>query len=366
MNENSLLKSRKIKNVNGLDIYIKETNIKTNKDNVIFLLHGFPELSYSYRHLMIMLAKSGYYCVAPDQRGYGKTTSKEKNKVSSFSVLNLTKDIYLLSQKLRIKKFHLIGHDFGSYVSSYFALLYPNKLLSITLMSMPFAGPPDINNIEQLFLLNKSLSFLKPRRKHYQFYFSSRNAAKNIMNCKQGLKSFLRGYFYFKSFDYPFNKPHKLEGYSSNELAKMPEYYIMKYNLGMAETIKKFMPSDKEILNCKWLTDKDILIYVNSFKKKGILEPLNWYKMMLSKREKYRLINMNLNKSINIPAIFISGIADWGTYQKPGELEKMEKVFFTNFYGTKIIKKAGHWVQQENPKETYKEIIKFFKLLIIK
>ncbi len=366
MNKNSLIKSRKIKNVNGLDIYIKETKVQKKNSNIILLLHGFPELSYSYRHIMIMLAKSGYYCIAPDQRGYGKTISKEKSKVSSFSIFNLTKDIYLLSQKLRIDKFHLVGHDFGSYVSSYFALLYPDKLLSITLMSMPFSGPPDIKNIDKLFLLNKSLSILEPKRKHYQYYFSSRNAANNIMNCKQGLKNFLRGYFYFKSFDYPFNKPHKLVSFSSNELAKMPEYYIMKYNLGMAETIKNFMPSEMEILKCKWLTDKDILIYVNSFKKRGILEPLNWYKMMLSKREKLKLINRNLRKSINVPSIFISGIADWGTYQKPGELEKMETVFFSNFFGTKIIKNAGHWVQQENPKETHNEIIKFLKTLITK
>ena len=52
----------------------------------------------------------------------------------------------------------------------------------------------------------------------------------------------------------------------------MPEYYIMKYNLGMAETIKNFMPSEMEILKCKWLTDKDILIYVNSFTKKAIIQ----------------------------------------------------------------------------------------------
>ena len=88
--------------------------------------------------------------------------------------------------------------------------------------------------------------------------------------------------------------------------------------------------------------------------------------MMLSKREKLKLINRNLRKSINVPSIFISGIADWGTYQKPGELEKMETVFFSNFFGTKIIKNAGHWVQQENPKETHNEIIKFLKTLITK
>ena len=54
---------------------------------------------------------------------------------------------------------------------------------------------------------------------------------------------------------------------------------------------------------------------------------------------------MNLSQSSNIPAIFIAGSADWGIFQKPGDLSKMEQKFFTNYYGTNIIKSAGHWVQ---------------------
>jgi pimeloyl-ACP methyl ester carboxylesterase len=359
MPANNLIKTRVIKNVNGLNFFIRETFSEKKSSNTIVLLHGFPELSYSYRFLMILLSKQGYYCIAPDQRGYGKTQSIKKEKINNFSVVNLAKDVFELLKRLKINKYHIIGHDFGSYVSSYIALFYPKYILSLTIMSMPFGGPIRKANINKLANINKELKGLEPKRKHYQYYFSSKRAASNIINCRQGLKNFLRNYFYFKSYDYPNNKPFKLDSYSATSLAKMPEYYIMNYSLGMAQTVLKFSPSQNEIDNCKWLTDADLLIYYNSFKLRGIQEPLNWYKVMLSEREQKKLINFKLPSVIEIPSLFIAGSADWGVYQKPGELEKMESLFFSNYAGTKIIKKAGHWVQQEQPKETFKEIISF-------
>ena len=359
MTTNNLIKTKVVKNVNGLNFFIRETFTEKKLSNTIVLLHGFPELSYSFRFLMTLLSKQGYYCIAPDQRGYGKTYSIKKEKIDNFSVINLSKDIFLLLKRLKIKKYHLIGHDFGSYVSSYIALFYPQYILSLTIMSMPFGGPIKKYNINKLANVNKKLRSLHPKRKHYQYYFSSKSAANNILNCRQGLKNFLRSYFYFKSYDYPHNKPFKLNSFTASSLAKMPEYYIMNYNLGISQTVLKFAPSQSQIDNCKWLTEEDLLIYYNSFKLRGIQEPLNWYKVMLSIREQKKLINLKLPSVIIIPSLFIAGSADWGVYQKPGELEKMESLFFSNYAGTKIIKKAGHWVQQEQPKETFKEIISF-------
>ncbi len=363
MINNYKINSRTIKNINGLDINILENNIEKKKSNVILLLHGFPEISFSYRYLMLLFEKAGYYCVAPDQRGYGKTKSKTKETLNSFSVLNLTKDISLLIDKLNIDKYHLIGHDFGAYISSFLCLLYPKKILSLTLMSMPFSAPPTLKNINNMFKINKKLALLEPKRKHYQNYFSSYGADENIMKCNQGLSNFLRSYFYFKSYDYKGNKPFKLKSFTAREISKMPEYYIMKLNLGMAQTVKKYSPSEKEILSCKWLNNMDLKYYVKNYLNSGIKKPLAWYKVMLSKKEKLKIIKLNLPKSIFVPSIFISGSADWGMYQKPGDLEKMENVFLKNYFGRFIIKQAGHWVQQEQPYKTFELIIKFLNKL---
>ena len=363
MINNYKIKSRVIKSVNGLDIHILENNVKVKKKNVILLLHGFPEISFSYRYIMLLFEKAGYYCIAPDQRGYGQTKSKSKETLNSFSVLNLARDMSSLMEKLNIDKYHLVGHDFGAYISSYLCLLNNKNILSLTLMSMPFSGLPALKNINNLLEINKKLALLDPKRKHYQCYFSSYNASDNIMKCKQGLKNFLRSYFYFKSYDYKGNKPFKLKNFKAKEISKMPEYYIMKLNLGMAQTVKKYSPSNLEVSKCIWLNDADLNYYVKNFRNSGIKKPLSWYKVMLSKKEQLRIINLNLPKSIFIPSIFISGSADWGMYQKPGELEKMENIFLKNYFGRFIIKKAGHWVQQEQPNKTFELIIKFLKKL---
>jgi len=202
---------------------------------------------------------------------------------------------------------------------------------------------------------------LRPAKKHYQLYLSGKSANNNIMNCSQGISKFLRSYYYFKSYDFDGNKPHKLKNYSTKELKKMPEYYIMKNNLGISQTVSKYMPSKAYVKECAWLTEKDLNIFSNSFKNTSFKGPLSWYGMMLDEKEKQQILDLNLSRKIFIPALFVAGEADWGIFQKPGDLIKMEKEFFNNYYGTKIIKKAGHWVQQEKPKETFKVINSFYK-----
>ena len=132
----------------------------------------------------------------------------------------------------------------------------------------------------------------------------------------------------------------------------------------MAQTIKDYMPSTTERSNCKWLNEHDLSFYVKSFYESGFRKPLLWYKVMISKKEKNRIIKLNLDKFTKIPSIFIAGESDWGTYQKPGDLKKMENNFLKNYFGKKIIKGAGHWVQQEQPKKTFNEIIKFYNKII--
>lgn len=349
---------------NGLIMHICTSGEEgENKKNVL-LLHGFPELSFSFRHVMRELSKHGFYCIAPDQRGYGKTSYKthKESYLNKFSVLNLTRDIFVLLKNLGIKKVNIIGHDFGSYVSCYFSLMYPSLVESIIIMSMPFGGAPTRNNLKSkdISFINGELLKLSPPRKHYQKYFASKEALTNINNCKQGMFKFLKAYFYFKSRDYKENKPFELDSFSALELSKMPEYYIMKQHLGIAETVAEAEP--KKDYKLSWLKDKELKIYSDNFIKSNIKGPLNWYKVMISNSEKVKIADLKLEKSIKVPALFIAGEADWGPYQKPGELDKMTNVFFKNFYGIKIIRNAGHWVQQENSKSCVKEILNFYKI----
>ena len=71
---------------------------------------------------------------------------------------------------------------------------------------------------------------------------------------REGSKSiyfdFLRAYYHFKSHDFKENNPYKLKNASPKELGAMPEYYIMKKNLGMSQTVQKYMPNKSQIKNC--------------------------------------------------------------------------------------------------------------------
>ena len=85
-----------------LTTFLESGNLNEEKSNAIFFLHGFPELSYSYRYLLNNFAEEGYYCIAPDQRGYGRTSQRKisKDLLSNYSILNLAKDIFFYSAGL--------------------------------------------------------------------------------------------------------------------------------------------------------------------------------------------------------------------------------------------------------------------------
>ena len=86
------IRSRNIKNVNGLDMHILEAGYETLDKPLVLLLHGFPELAFSWRKIIGPLADKGFYVVAPDLRGYGKTLGGKndyKDDISEYEMSNL-------------------------------------------------------------------------------------------------------------------------------------------------------------------------------------------------------------------------------------------------------------------------------------
>ena len=315
----------------------------------VLLLHGFPELAYSWRKVMPLLAGAGFHVIAPDQRGYGKTTGWDAKDLDQFFVLNVVEDAVQLLKKLSIEKAYLVGHDFGSLVAGYAALARPEHFHSVTLMSAPFGGPPSALPREEI---HRELAALG--RKHYQWYYSGTQADADMLRCPQGVHAFLRAYYHMKSADWPRNKPFRLNGWTASELARMPTYYIMDLDKNMAQTVAPEMPAGE----APWLTDRELAVYAEAFERTGFQASLNWYACMTGPKYVARL--MDLQKQIEIPACYIAGAADWGIYQKPGELEKMETAH-PRWMGTHIVPGAGHWVQQEQPGETARHLVEFFR-----
>ena len=365
--KNYQIKSKTIDGINGLRMHYLECGDKKNP--VILLLHGFPELSFSWRKIMKPLSNLGYFVLAPDLRGYGFTTGSDNTFMDDpqeFSMPNLVTDVISFLNKLKIKNVScLIGHDFGSFLAGWCTVIRTDLFNSVIHMSAPFTGPCEINdNIKSLTekktsIIN-SLKKLKPPRKHYQFYYSTKYANEDMMNCKQGLRNFLRFYYYMKSGDWPNNRPKPLKSMSADQLAVMPTYYIMNYKKTIAQDVDVKFHNKNYIDNCIWLTDSELNVYHQIYKRTGFQGGLNWYRCMTSPYFINQLKTFS-GKKIEIPATFISGNKDWGIYQNHNAITLMKK-HYVNFFDSKFIKDAGHWVQQENHLETLKKVQVFLDI----
>src|SRR6202045_1676739 len=140
------VRARYIEGINGLRMHVLEAGFESTGRPCVLLLHGFPELAYSWRKVMPSLAAAGFHVVAPDQRGYGRTTgwdAEYDGDLGSFRILNAVRDALGLVSALGDRDVALVaGHDFGASVAAWCALVRPDVFRSVALMSAPFAGPP--------------------------------------------------------------------------------------------------------------------------------------------------------------------------------------------------------------------------------
>jgi pimeloyl-ACP methyl ester carboxylesterase len=346
------LKSRIVDGVNGLRMHVLEAG--TPGRPCVLLLHGFPELSYSWRKVMPALAAAGFHVLAPDQRGYGRTTGwddRYDGDLASFRILNIVADALALLEQLDINTAHLVGHDFGSPVAAYAALTRPDVFRSVVLMSAPFGGPPSSLPSGQI---HEELA--KLGRKHYQWYYATREADADMHDCRQGIADFLRAYYHCKSADWPGNQPYPLQSWSAGELAKLPRYYVMVLNQDMAETVAPEMPRH----TAAWLTDEELGVYAEAFRRTGFQGGLQWYRCATGTEFIAELMKLS-GRTIDAPSMFIAGAADWGTYQKPGEFERMQREACTRMRGCHLVPGAGHWVQQEQPEAVNRLLLDFLR-----
>ncbi len=364
------IRSRFVERVNGLRVHILEAGDKDRP--LLLLLHGFPEIAYSWRKVMPALAEAGYHVVAPDQRGYGRTEAWSANfddDLAPFRLLNAVRDAAGLVAALGYSHADaVIGHDFGASVAAWCALVRPDMFRSVALMSAPFDGPPSLPFATDgkapappaSPTIHEALAALPRPRKHYQWWYSTRPANDAMWHCQQGVHAFLRAYFHHKSADWKANKPHKLAGWSAEELAKMPTYYVMDLADDMAVGVAKEMPSPAEIAACQWLPDRELAVYAEEYGRNGFQGGLNWYRSRTGGAYEAEL-QLFSGRTIDVPSLFISGTSDWGVYQRPGSFERMQGTACTNLLGCHLLDGAGHWVQQEQAARVAELLVEFLR-----
>ena len=132
----------------------------------------------------------------------------------------------------------------------------------------------------------------------------------------------------------------------------------MDLGKGMAETVAPDMPAPAEIDACRWLTEEELGVYSAEYSRTGFQGGLQWYRCRTTGAFNPEL-QLFAGRTIDVPACFIAGSSDWGVWQTPGDLEKMQGSACTQMRGCHFIDGAGHWVQQEKPQEVSRLLAQF-------
>ncbi|KAF9449301.1 alpha/beta-hydrolase [Macrolepiota fuliginosa MF-IS2] len=372
-----------------------------SKPPLIVLLHGFPELAYSWRKIFVPLAKAGYHVIAPDQRGYGLTTplaSLTNSRVAyeddlrPYHILNLAADVVHLIYALGYEEAHaVVGHDFGSNVAGWCALVRPDVVKRLVLMSAPFGGPPkpqDARSVKKkedsrVYLVDAQLRKLEEPRKHYTVYYSTPQANNDMCHPSEGLKAFLRAYYHVKSAEWegnwkPAPGPLSVKLNSGSQPSKedvaeavarameiLPHYYIMPANLSMPAAVRPHLPTPGQKSVCTWLTDEELDVYTSIYSRTGFQGGLNRYRTMTDETWNSEAgVRAMCGKKVEVSTWFISGQMDWGVWQSPGAIEALRSQNGVVKGGMQeeflLVEGAGHWVQQEKPEEVVRYLVAVF------
>lgn len=363
------VRSRRVDTNNGVALHILEAGFETPGKPCVVLLHGFPELAYCWRNQLLPLARAGFHVVAPDLRGYGLSASKPvtfDDDLLPYSMLNRVGDVLGLIRALGYERVAaVVGHDWGGPTAQWCARLRPDVFLSVVSVSTPFLGnpalplgaaeshggqPPEID-------IEKELAALPRPRKHYAWYYATRSANVDMWHAPQGVHDLLREYYYYKSADWKGNRPFPLKGWTAPELAKMPTYYIMDLDKGVAATVSEYQPSSEYIAACKWMTEADLQVYSQEFQRTGFQGGLNYYRIdgLFSPQSG---LNAYSGKTIDVPACYIGGASEWAVYQTPGSFERMH-TSCTKLKGVHLVHGAGHSIVEEQPEAVNRLLIDF-------
>jgi pimeloyl-ACP methyl ester carboxylesterase len=363
------IRSRRIDTNNGVTLHILESGFESPKRPCVVLLHGYPELAYIWRHQLLPLSQAGFHVIAPDLRGYGRSVETPvlfEDDLMPYSMLNRVGDVVGLVRALGYEKVaSIVGHDWGGPTAQWCARLRPDIFQSVVSMSTPFhrtptlpVGTANVQRVEQQEAdVDKDLAALPRPRKHYATFSATRGVNEDMWRAPQGVHNLLRAQFHFKSADWKGNKPFPLKSWTASELAKMPTYYVMDLDKGIAATMAEVMPSKAQIAACKWMTEKDLRVYSTEFARTGFQGGLNYYRVGEDARFGGELRSF-AGRTIDVPSCYIGGDSEWAVYQTPGAFEAMNTVC-TRLLSVHLVKGAGHSLGEEQPEQVNKLLMDF-------
>lgn len=313
------MSSTRMIKANGIELFVREAG----QGPLVVLCHGWPELSYSWRHQIPALAAAGFHVVAPDMRGYGQSAAPAD--IGAYSIFDTVGDIVGLVQALGATRAMVVGHDWGAPVAWHAALFRPDIFTAVAGLSVP---PPFRGRGRPLELLR----------------------ANGVTN------------FYWQYFQTPGVAEAELE----HDVARTMR--IVLGGRGLADpTAAMFVQAGKGFLGHAttdeplpaWLSEADLAYFTEAFRKSGFRGGLNWYRNL---DRNWELTAPWQDAQIHQPSLFIAGSNDAVITGLIGakRVNELERVL-PNLKRKLIIDGAGHWVQQERPDEVNAALVGFLK-----
>jgi pimeloyl-ACP methyl ester carboxylesterase len=286
----------------------------------VILLHGFPECWYSWRHQLRALGAAGWHAIAPDQRGYGRSSAPEE--IEDYALPALAGDVVALIAECGNtsgRKPVLVGHDWGAPVAWVTAMLRPELLAGMQ--------PPSVT-----------------RRQYgegfYQIYFQEPGRADAELAANPDLT--FRSLLFAASGDNPRNDPPSVW--------VIPEGFHLSDGLAAPEKLPD------------WLTEEDIAVFVREYAQQGdraFTGPLNWYRNI---ERNNKLLALFRGRTIPLPALFVGGDRDLVmAFRGMDRLPELLKHTLPRLRGSHILPGCGHWTQQERPEEVNALLLEFLR-----
>jgi pimeloyl-ACP methyl ester carboxylesterase len=295
---------------------------------LVVFCHGFPELSYSWRHQIEALAAAGYRAVAPDMRGYGGTDRPAE--VADYSILQLVGDMVDLVRACSETQAVIVGHDWGAPVAWHAALLRPDVFRGVVGLSVPFqARRPERSPLDTWRMITKA----KNLGDFYIVRFQERGVeAEFEADVDRALR---RGFWAY-------------DGATPDHLR----------STGFHPRTESFLSSISEPTGLpRWMTEDELAVYVKAFEASGFAGPLNWYRNL---DRNWALTAFAQGKRIDVPALYVVGDKDPVRNYTASAAAELA-TWAPRLVDSVLVEGAGHWIQQERPDEINARLIAFLE-----